>query len=60
MKNLSQNQFYEVMTIVQNRLTTHNDFLYREYGFSSKLEGKLEELKNEIKKDLQSLVHLND
>ncbi|MEY8463732.1 hypothetical protein [Streptococcus merionis] len=60
MKPLSQDQFYQVMNIIQKRLSIHNESLYYEYGYSSKLEGKLEVLKDNIKRDLQQFTDLDD
>lgn len=60
MKKLSQDQFYKIMPIINNHLSELNSYLYYEYGFSLKLESKLEDLKNSIKKDLQALTDSDD
>lgn len=60
MKKLSENQLYEVMTIIKQQLTNHSEFLYHEYGFSQRLEGRLEELEANIKKEILSITEQDD
>lgn len=60
MKQFTQEQFYQIMTIVNHHLSNHREYLYQEYGYTSKTEGRIEELESRIKSDLRQFTHLDD
>ncbi|WP_164683350.1 hypothetical protein [Streptococcus hyointestinalis] len=60
MKQLTLEQFHNIMDIVQTQISNHGEYLAHEYGYSGRLANLTEELEVNIKNGLLSITHLDD